>query len=93
MIEQRPVAVRRGSQLLYEVAEQREMVRIDLAVLGDRVGDVPVVRDDVMRLGHADLRVADAARFDTFHERGHTSDVGSPRERDQVVHHAHVLVV
>ena len=93
MIEQRAVAVRSRAQLLHEVAEQRKMVRVDLRVFGDARRDTTVVRDDVVRLGHADLRVADAARFDTVHERGHASDVGAPRERDQVVHHADVLVV
>ena len=78
----------------HEVAEQRKMVRVDLRVLGDScVGDAAVMRDDVVRLGHADLRVADAARFDALHEGGHASDVGSPRERDEVVHHANVLFV
>src|SRR6185369_2919000 len=93
MVEQRSIAVRSGTQLFHEIAEQRKVVRVDLGVLANGLWHVAMMRDDVMRFGHTDLRVTDAARLHALHERGHARNVRAPRERNQVVHHTHVLVV
>ena len=57
VIEQRAVAVGRRVQLLQELGEQLDVVGVDLGDLGDVLRVVAVVRDRMVLLGDADLRV------------------------------------
>ena len=51
------VAVRRGAQLLEEIRQLRDVVGVDLRQLRELLRVVLVVRERVVRLGHADRRV------------------------------------
>ena len=57
MIEQRAVAVGRRFSFSSEVREQLDVIRVDLRGLCELHRIVLVVRDRVVRLGHAEPRI------------------------------------
>ena len=63
VVEQVAVAVLGGLQLLEELGELDDLIGADLRVLRQLLGVVAVVRDAVVRLGNADVRVAAVGRL------------------------------
>ena len=61
--------------------------------LGDLVGVVAVVRQRMVRIGHADLRIRAIARLAGELERDHPRDVALQRENLQVEHQPGVVGV
>jgi len=84
MVEQRAIAIFGRLQLLEEFAELHDLVGADLGVLRELLGLVAVVRDAVMGLGDADVRVAAVARLVADHEREHPGHVRLIGQRDEV---------
>ena len=70
MIKERPVAVWRRLQSLEQVRKERHMIGVDLGELGKLLRIVRMVRDRMMRLGHADLRIRPRAAL-ARHLEGH----------------------
>ena len=60
VVEQRAVAVGRRPQLLQEVREHLHVQRVDLGELLQRVGTLLMMRQRMVRLGHADFRIGAA---------------------------------
>ena len=50
----------------------RHMIRIDLLHFSDLLGFACMVRDRVMRVRHADLRICDATELPAEHQRDDT---------------------
>ena len=75
MIEQRTVAVPRGLQFFQVVGKQRNMERIDLCHLGELLRIAAVVRQRMMRLGHADLGIGARAGLASELERDDAGDI------------------
>ena len=93
MVQQRAVAVRRRGQLLQEVAEQRDVVLVDLGDHGELRRIVPVVRRRVVRIRHADLGVRPVARLAGELERDDAGHVALQRQELQVEHQLRVVGV
>src|SRR5262249_15066709 len=91
VIEQRAVAVRRRTQLRQILREQLRVVAVDLRHLRDELGDVVVMRQRVVRLGHADLRIRPRALLLADHERDHPRQVRLERQELQVEHDREVI--
>ena len=91
VIEQRAVAVGRRLQLLEEPRDICRQSTFTLALLATFSGLVAVVRDDVPRVGDADLRERPLAGLARHHEREHAGEVGLPRHRQQVEHQRRVI--
>ena len=68
------------------------MVRVDLGDLRDVLRVVAVVRDGVVLLVDAKLRVGPRAELAVGHERGDPGQVGLVRDGQQVVHQRDVLL-
>ena len=68
------------------------MERVDLRQLRQLLGIALVVRDRMMRVGHADLRIGAAAELAAHHERDDARQVALVREHLQVEHQLRVLV-
>ena len=75
VVQQRPVSFRSGLQLLQKLREQRDVELIDLGHLGDLFGVVAMVRQRVMRIGNADLRISPVACFSRQLKRHDARDV------------------
>ena len=93
MVEQRAVAFRRGLQLLQELREQRDVELIDLGHLGDLLRIVAVMRQRMMRIGNADLRIGAVAGFARQLKRDDARDVALQRQQLQVEHQSGVVGV
>ena len=93
MVEQRAVAFRRGLQLLQEVGEQRHVERVDLGHLRDLLRIVAVVRERMVRIGHADLGIGARAGFARQLEGDDAGDVALQRQHLQVEHQPGVVGV
>ena len=92
MVEQRAVAVRGRPQLRHVLREQLRVVAVDLRHAGDQLRHVVVVRQRVVRLRHADLRVGARALLLADHERDDAGQVGLEREELQVEHQLQVIL-
>src|SRR6185503_1412881 len=92
VLEQVAVAVGRVLQPLQELGEQAHVVRVDLRFLLHLLRVVVVVRDRVMTVGDADLRVAQPRQLAAHHERRHAREVALERERLELEHQVHVLL-
>ena len=90
VIEERAIAVGRRLQALEVVREHLHVVRVDLRHLLDLLHLAGVVRNRVMRVGHADLRVSHAAVLAPDHERNHAREIALIRQHLQVEHQLHV---
>ena len=93
MVEQRAVAIRRGLELFEQVGEQRNVILVDLGELVDHVLIAAMVRERVMRLGHADFVVASGAALASQLERNHPRHVGLQRQHLQIKHQPGMLGV
>ena len=60
VVEQRAVAVGSGPQLLEQIGEHRDVIGGDLAQLSPALRIVAVMREGVVRVGDADLRIGAA---------------------------------
>ena len=92
VVEQRAVAVLDRLHLLQEVAEQFDVVGVDLRLLLDQFGLAPVVRDGMVPLGHADLRERQRTEFAAHDHAGDARHVGLVCQHLQVEHHPGVFV-
>jgi hypothetical protein len=86
VIQERAVAFRRRLQLLEVVGEERHVERVDLRHARDLLRIVAVVRQRVMRIGHADLGIGAVARLARELERHDARDVALHRQHLQVEH-------
>ena len=91
VIEDRAVTVRRRPQLLHEFGEQLHVMQIDQRMLGDLRGFVAMVRDGVMRVGHAEVGVGPHAEFARHHEGEDARDVGLAGHGEKVEQQSDVL--
>ena len=92
MIEQRAVAVRRLRHFLDQPREERQVVGVDLGLLLDVVRVVLVVRDRVVRLGHANPGIGARARLARDLHAADPRDVGLVAEQQQIEQQLGVLV-
>ena len=92
MIQQRAVAVGRRAQLVEIAREQLRVVAVDLRQVRDELGHVVVVRQRVMRLGHADLRVGPRALLLADHEGDDARQVRLQRQQLQIHHQREVIL-
>ena len=79
--------------LLEQIRELRHVVGVDLRHLRDLLRLLLVMRDRVMRVRHADLRIGHAAELAAEHERDDARQVALIREHLQVAHQLDVIVV
>src|SRR4029453_4964582 len=93
VIEQRPVAVWRSAQLLGTLREHSKVPGVEDRVLHLHVRLLAMVRDRVMRLGDADIRIALHAGLAGHHEREHASEVGLVGHREEIEKLADMLGV
>ena len=91
VIQEVAVAVGRRPEPLEEAGEELQMVRVDLGFLGDLFRNAVVVRDRVVSIGHANLRIAQRAELARQHERRHPRGVALIRQRHQLEHQLGVL--
>ena len=91
VIQQRAVTFRRRLQLLEVIREQRHVERVDLRHPRDLVRIVAVMRQRMMRIGHADLGVGAVARLARELERDHPRHVALQRQHLQVEHQLRVI--
>ena len=91
-VEQRRVAVLRLLQLADEFRQLRHVIRRQLRVFGNALGRVAVVRDRMVRLGEADVRIAAAGALVADHEREHPREVRLEGEQHQIVGHGQAIV-
>src|SRR5438094_387137 len=92
VVEERTVAVRRVLQRVEELREELDVVRIDLHDFRDVRRVVAVVRDGVVLLADANLRIRPLAQLAIAHEREDARQIAAIRERQQVVHQRQMLV-
>ena len=93
VIEQRAVAVGRVLHLVDEAREQLHVHRVDLGHPLDPLGVAAVVRERVVRIGHADLRIRPHAAFASHHQRDDAGHVGLEGDQLQVEHQVDVVGV
>ena len=93
VVQQRAVAVRRVGHPLDQLAEQRDVVDVDLRVLLDVVRVELVMGHTVVRLRHPDVRVGAAAQLAGHLEATHPGDIGLIGQGQHVEQHLHVRVV
>ena len=86
MIQERSVTVLRGLELFEEGREQRDVEGVDLRDLGNLVRIIPVVRQRVVGLRHASLRVGPRAGFARELEGDDTRNVGLQGQNLQIEH-------
>src|SRR5262245_16871014 len=91
MIEQRPVAVRRRAQFLQVISEKLDVIRLDSGALLHFLREILVMRQWMMGLRDADLRIRSPILFASIHERGYSGEVGLESQQLQIVEKLHVL--
>ena len=91
-IEQRRITVVNRFELLEEVIQHLDVVRVDLRVRRELVRMVVVVRDGMMRIGDADLRIGTAGVLARHHEGADARDVGLERQRLKVEQQLDILL-
>ena len=92
VVEQRSLAVARPLQSFEERREQRRVMYLDLRALLELFGIVLVVRNLMMRIRDAELRIRASALLAPVHERGDPRQIALEREHLEVVEQPHVLV-
>ena len=92
MIEERAVAVGRGAQPGQVLREELGVIAVDLRHPRDQLGHVAVMRQRMVRLGHANLRIGPGALLLADHERDHARQVRLEREQLQVEHQLQVIL-
>lgn len=63
VVEQGAVAIRRGLQLLQEVRQQLDVIRIDFGLFRDKFRIVAMMRNGMMLVGDADQGIRTRAEF------------------------------
>ena len=91
VIQKRAVAVGRRPKLRQILREQLRVIAIDLRHVRDELRSVVVVRQRMVRFGHADLRVRPGALLLADHERDDARQVGLKRQELQVEHQRQVV--
>ena len=91
VVQQRTVAVRRRPELVQEVAEEFRLVGIELGIPVHLLGSVTMVRQRVMGIVDANLRIRAAAHLPAIHEREDAGDVGLVGQPLQVEHKLDVV--
>ena len=91
VIQQRAVAVGRRLQLPEQPGEHLHVIGVDLGDLRDLLRFLLMVRDRVMRVGHADLRIGHAAVLVSHHEGDDAREIALKRQHLQVEHQVHVI--
>src|SRR5262249_5618441 len=86
MIQQGAIPVGRHSQSLEEIGEQCHVMDVDFPQLLQLVRGVLVVRDRVVRIRNAELRIRAAAQLPAYHERYYAREVGLIGQYLQVEH-------
>src|SRR5262245_51046519 len=76
VIEQRPISVRRRSELFKIRSKQRDVIGLDLGAFLHLRRIVLMMSQRVMRLRNADLRIRSPILFTAIHERGDSRQVG-----------------
>ena len=91
VVQQRTVAVGRRAELRQVLREELRMIAVDLRHVRDQLGHVAVMRQRMVRLGHANLRVRAGALLLADHERDDARQVGLKRQELQVEHQRQVI--
>ena len=81
------------SRSFQQIGEQLDVIRVDLRQIGNFHRITLVMRNRVMRVGHADLWKGHAALFAPDHHRNDTSEIALIRQYLQVEHQLDVLFV
>ena len=92
VVQERAVTVRRSAQLREVPREQLRVIAVDPGHVRDQLGDVVVVRQRVVRFGHADLRIGSGALLLADHEGDHAREIGPERQELQVQHQGQVVL-
>src|SRR5262245_10161558 len=85
-VEEAAVEIRGGGEALHEAREELDVEAVDLRHLLDEVGMAAVVRQRVVRVGDANLRVDANAAFAAQHHGGDAGEVGLERDGLQLEH-------
>ena len=93
MVEQGALAIGRRLQLPEEAREELRVERIDLRHAFDPFGVPAMVRERMMRIRDANLRVRAQAAFAPHHHRDDPRRVGLERDDLQIEHQVHVVTV
>src|SRR5438046_6363978 len=93
MIEQRTVSVRHSFQTLDKPGEQLDMEDVDLRDLLDKVGMAAMMRERMVRIGNADLRIRANAAFAAQHHGGDAGEIRLECDGLQIEHHLYVIPV
>ena len=93
MIQQRAVALRRGLQLPKKLGEQRHVELIDLGHPRNLFRIVAVMRQRMMRIRNASLRIGPVAGFARKLEGNHARDIALQRQHLEIEHQSSVVRV
>ena len=91
MVEQTSITVLGSLELLEEVREELDVEGINLRDFLNEVRVAAMVRQRMMRVGHADFRVSTTAAFAADHHRRNSGEIGLECDRLQIEHQLHVL--
>ena len=91
VVHQRAIAVARGAQLVEQIREHLHVIRVDLRRFRNLLGLVLMVRDRMVRVGHADLRICHTALLMPEHERDHAGHIALISQNHQVEHQLEVV--
>jgi len=93
MLQQAAVAIRDRVQLVEKVREESDVISLNLHQLGQLRGIVLMMRNGVVRLGDAHLRVTALAEFTGQHEGENARLIGLICQGEEIEHELRVLVV
>src|SRR5262249_1605931 len=91
VIQKGAVAVWSARQFFNVMREHRNVVVVDLRDLFHAFRVLLMVRDGMMRVGYANLRIRSAAKFPADHKGDYASDIALICEHLQVEHELDVL--
>src|SRR5258706_4291591 len=91
MIEQASIPIGRRFELVQKVSEQLCMKTIDLGDFLNPLRIIAMVRERMMRVGDADLRIDPHASLAAEHQGRNTSQVGLKCDNLKVVHQLRII--
>ena len=91
VIQERAVAVGRRAELRQVLREQLDVITVDPGHALHQLGNKVVVRQRMVRFGHANLRVWARALFFADHEGNDAREIGLERQELQVEHQRQVI--
>ena len=91
LIEQRAIAVRRGTQLVEVIGQHLRMEDVDLNDLRDLLAIALVMRHGMMGIAKSQFRIGTAAHLVADLERADARHVGLPSEHQQIRHQLIVI--